>query len=164
MKRELQYSLLIKYHVFFDWLKEDKSELIKPMQFGIECGDGWYWILDNLMSSILHYQKCNSHRKGNDKFIRVRQIKEKFGRLEFYFSGGDDLIEGMVWLATQMSYKTCEYCGSTENVGRTKGWISVVCKTCHNKSTRLGYKEWIPIENNDRLIKLVKIKKIMDKQ
>ena len=60
MKRELQYSLLIKYHVFFDWLKEDKSDIIKPMQFGIECGDGWYWILNNLMESIQNYQKWKS--------------------------------------------------------------------------------------------------------
>lgn len=146
--------------MFFDWLKEDKSGLVQPMNFGIECGDGWYWILDNLMGSILHYQKYNTHRKGNSEFIRVKQIKEKFGRLEFYFTGGDETIHGMVWLASHLSYTTCEHCGSTENIGRTKGWISVMCKTCYSQHSRLGHMEWIPIENNDRLIKLLKLKKM----
>ena len=160
MKKELQYRLFKKYHMFFDWLKDDKSESIQPMQFGIDCGNGWYWILDNLMSSIFYYQKNNSHREGNEKFIMVKQIKEKFGRLEFYYNGGDDMISGMVWLASHMSYETCEFCGSTENIGRTQGWISVICKNCYGKDTKIGYKKWIP-NNDDRFLKLLKIKDIL---
>jgi hypothetical protein len=162
MKRELQHALVKKYHVFFDWLREDKSKLIQPMQFGISCGDGWYWILDNLMNSIYRYQKFNNHKEGNKEFIRVTQIKEKFGGLEFYFTGGDDIIRGMVWLARNLSYNTCERCGTTENVGRTKqGWIYVRCFDCH-KNDRLKDLEWFPNENM-RQKKLEKIKKILNK-
>lgn len=161
MKRELQHTLLKKYHVFFDWLKDDKSKLIQPMQFGISCGDGWYWILDNLMNSIHKYQKFNDHKEGNKEFIRVTQIKEKFGGLEFYFSGGDEIIRGMVWLARNLSYDTCEYCGTTENVGRTQGWISVCCKNCHDTIENRKDLPW-KLNNDNRLKKLEKIKKLLD--
>lgn len=163
MKRELQYVLLKKYHVFFDWTKDIKEgEPIHPMQFGIECGDGWFWLLDNLMSSILNYQKWN--KKEGEKFIRVKQIKEKFGGLCFYFDGGNEVIRGMVWLAEHQSRKICEYCGSIENVGKTQGWISVMCKTCYEKDTKLGYREWIPYDDNKRLLKLARLKNLLNKK
>ena len=161
MKRELQHTLFLKYHVFFDWLKDDESKLIQPMQFGIECGDGWYWLLDNLMNSIYRYQSYNKHLKGNEEFIHVKQIKEKFGGLEFYFNGGNETIRGMVWLASNQSYTVCEYCGTTENVGRTAGWISVMCKPCYDKDTKLGYREWKP-NDNKRLKKLARIKTLIN--
>ena len=62
--------------------------------------------------------------------VTVDQVKEKFGSLRFYFSGGDRLIEGMVWLAEHQSYSICEYCGTTKNVGHTKGWIYTCCEEC----------------------------------
>lgn len=156
MKRELQHTLLKKYHVFFDWLREDKSELIQPMSFGIECGNGWYWILDNLMKSIYNYQKNN-----NKEFIKVTQIKEKLGGLSFYYQGGDVIVRGMVWLSSNMSYNICEYCGTTENVGRTQGWISVCCKNCHDTIENRKNLPWKP-NDNQRLLKLEKIKKLLD--
>ena len=158
MKRELQQVLVKKYHIFFDWMNNIKpGEPIHPMSFGIECSDGWYWLLSNLMSSIYHYQKWNKKET-----IRIKQIKEKFGGLSFYYDGGDDIIDGMVSLAEDMSYKICEYCGTTENVGITKGWISVICKDCHNKIDNRKDLIWIPNENL-RLEKLIRIKELLKK-
>ena len=63
--------------------------------------------------------------------MNVTQVKEKFGGLRFYYDGGNNYIDGMVSFAEAMSYKTCEFCGTTHNVGQTnKGWIFTICKEC----------------------------------
>lgn len=54
------------------------------------------------------------------------QIKEKFGTLRFYYSGGDDEISGMVRLAEAMSAVTCEDCGSPGEQHHG-GWIRTLC-------------------------------------
>jgi len=77
MKAELQNKLAEKYPVFFEYLKEHRK-MIMPMQFGIECGDGWYFLIDNLMSTIQnHIDGINSQT----------QFKSKFWRWFFRFSG-----------------------------------------------------------------------------
>ena len=162
LNKELTEKLNKKYNVFFDWIIEKQNKTTKPLLFGFSCNDGWYWLLDNLMNSIYHYQKLNQHLKGNEKFIQITQVKEKFGGLCFYYSGGNEAIRGMVSLAENLSYKICEKCGTTENVGRTKGWIYVCCEKCYKNNERSRDLDWIPNENI-RLEKLNKIKKLINK-
>lgn len=59
--------------------------------------------------------------------VVVGQVKEKFGTLRFYYSGGDEYIHGLVSFAEGMTGCTCEECG---NPGRrsTGGWIQVRCE------------------------------------
>jgi hypothetical protein len=54
------------------------------------------------------------------------QVKEKFGTLRFYYSGGDDYISGLVAMAESMSGHTCEECGSPGEI-RRGGWIKTLC-------------------------------------
>ena len=56
------------------------------------------------------------------------QVKEKFGGLRFYFSGGDDFIDGVVALAESMSYRTCEVCGAP-GTSNSEGYIQTLCET-----------------------------------
>jgi hypothetical protein len=58
--------------------------------------------------------------------VTLDQIKEKFGTLRFYYTGGDDVIDGMVRMAESMSGVTCETCG---NPGQQRGggWIRTLC-------------------------------------
>lgn len=60
------------------------------------------------------------------EWIRVHQIKEKFGGLRFYYDGGCDEIHGMVTMAEVWAHHACETCG---NVGtqRSGGWIRTLC-------------------------------------
>jgi hypothetical protein len=60
--------------------------------------------------------------------VTLDQVKEKFGTLRFYYTGGDDEISGMVRMAESMSGVTCEECGSP---GETKGqgWVVTLCET-----------------------------------
>jgi hypothetical protein len=61
--------------------------------------------------------------------VTLDQVKEKYGTLRFYYSGGDDVIDGMVRMAESMTEVTCEECG---NVGERRGggWIHTFCTPC----------------------------------
>ena len=49
----------------------------------------------------------------------------------------------MVWVAEHMSYSICEDCGTTENIGQTKGWISTLCGECGERG-----KNWEKYKND----------------
>ncbi len=150
MKKELDSYLVEKYPKIFINRYGDMKQT--AMCWGFEHGDGWFWLLDQLCNSIQRYiDNQNSFRKESEKVSQVvaTQVKEKFGTLNFYFSGGDDYIDGMVRMAENMSANICEFCGSTENVGSTQGWISVICKECYeNSSDRISNRVWKENKNN----------------
>ena len=149
------------------------------MCWGFECGDGWFQILNQLMSNIQHHIDWSIHNRDiaiaynemitqckagdytlfeerykdikpeNQEWkakhlkdiiegdlrtlpdvvpqVTLDQVKEKFGTLRFYYSGGDDTIRGMVRMAESMSSVTCEECGKP-GTSTSGGWIKTVCK------------------------------------
>jgi hypothetical protein len=67
--------------------------------------------------------------------VTLDQVKEKFGTLRFYYTGGDEYIRGMVTMAEAMSGTTCEECGNPGQ-RRGHGWIYTACDT-HTKPEHL---------------------------
>jgi len=109
------------------------------MCWGFSCGDGWYNILNLLMSNIQHHIDHNNKNfeKGYTQYkqvpqVTLDQVKEKFGTLRFYYTGGDDYVRGLVSMAESMSAVTCESCG---NPGKQTGggWIRTICEPCEDK-------------------------------
>jgi hypothetical protein len=127
MKPELEYKLYHKYPAIFRQRKLPMSE--SNMCFGFEFQNGWYDIIDNLCQQIQDYVNA-----GNCDQVEATQVKEKYGQLSFYIAGGDDFVYNLIDAAEDLSYKTCEYCGTTKNVGRTIGWIITCCKKCHSEN------------------------------
>jgi hypothetical protein len=168
MKTELQQKLLKKYPHFFDDIGDRKiytaetgnikdvvelsqqKEIVLPIQFGFEVGDGWYALLDELMGSITNYIKRNSPDKHNPIVVKATQIKEKFGGLRFYIYGGDNHIDGMISFAENMSYRICETCGTTVGVGQTKGWIYTICWDCLQKDERAQSMQWQSVDSEKK--------------
>ena len=137
MRQELQNKIIIKYgEIFSDYW--DKSTPINPMVFGIECDDGWFDIINTSMHEIAKY--AQSHFPLG---FTIRQVKEKFGSLDIYTSHSDEVIHNICMDAKIESYKTCEVCGTKENVGMTKGWFKTICKDCYEIShlKKIG-KKW----------------------
>jgi hypothetical protein len=99
------------------------------MYWGFECGDGWFDLIDELCDSIQRY--IDQNPSLNVPQVEVEQVKEKFGTLRFYVSGGDDLTLGMIWFAESMSGRICETCGKPGK-RRGHGWIYTAC----NEHTR----------------------------
>lgn len=126
MTKELDEALCAKYPKIF--ADRHKSMQETCMYWGFECTDQWYWLIDQLCDSIQSYTDANKKPQ-----VVASQVKEKYGTLRFYYSGGDDYIAGMVWLAESMSATICEDCGSTKNVTQTKGWIYTLCEECLTK-------------------------------
>lgn len=145
MKSELDTYLVEKYPKIFVDRYGDK--LKTAMCWGFEHEDGWFWIIDNLCESIQSYIDNNNEYADEDKKISqviATQVKEKYGTLRFYYSGGDNYIDGMVSFAENLSANTCEFCGSMKNVGKTKGWVSTICKDCYNNSkSNISSRVWI---------------------
>ena len=134
MRLELDKQLCEKYPKMMVNRNKDMKETC--MCWGFECGDGWFNILDQLMSNIQHHIDWNNQNfeKGYKQYKQVAQVtldqvKEKFGTLRFYYTGGDDIIDGMVRMAESMSGVTCEECGNPGE-RRGGGWVHTFCTPC----------------------------------
>ena len=177
MKQELDELLCTKYPKMM--VNRNKNMQETCMCWGFECGDGWFNILDQLMSQIQHHidwkekqragaikynEMATQAKAGNfdlfeatmkalpdDEYkekrlgeivagdfrqvpesipqVTLDQVKEKFGTLRFYYTGGDDYISGMVSLAESMSAVTCENCGNPGSC-RGGGWVHTYCTPC----------------------------------
>jgi hypothetical protein len=106
---------------------------------GVACGAGWFYILDKLCANIQHHIDWKNKSEIVVPQVTIDQIKEKFGCLRFYYSGGDEYISGMVTLAESMSGVTCEECGSIGE-RRSGGWIRTLCDT-HEAEKQARMKE-----------------------
>lgn len=71
--------------------------------------------------------QCDTVPEACPQVVAV-QVKEKFGTLRFYYSGGDDRVDGMVRMAESMSAVTCEDCGAPGTTGGSR-WITTLCET-----------------------------------
>lgn len=128
MKQEFDEYLVKTYPEIFRDRHGDPMKTL--MCFGFGCGDGWFDLIDTMCKAIQNH--INFLRSNNKEIEQVvaAQVKEKFGGLRFYYEGGDDYVRGVVDLASHLSEKTCETCGSTTNIGKTSGWIKIMCEDC----------------------------------
>ncbi len=138
MDQVLQDELFEKYPEFFS--NKDLGLRNSCMAFGIECGNGWYDLIDLICYKVYNRNKNIKDRNrliiGNNEEIidfKFDQIKEKFGGLRVYYSGGDDRVYGWVDFAEAMSYKICEVCGNKGKPNKS-GWISTLCDSCRSKN------------------------------
>ena len=131
MKQELDQLLCERYPKML--VNRHKPMTETAMCWGFECGDGWFNILDRLMDNIQHHINWKNRDGNVVPQVTLDQVKEKFGTLRFYYTGGDDYISGLVSMAESMSGITCETCGNPGTTGG-QGWISTLCETHRNKN------------------------------
>lgn len=189
MSPELEQRLFKKYRRIFKTQCSPSGDAVAPDVYAIECRDGWFNLIDKLLSSINEHVESSRNQRARDlrynrafkaalagnfsylynyfqfglktykiepwvvdrahielengrirdlaplvQQVHVSQIKEKFGSLRFYYSGGDDHIAGMVSLAESLSGVICEGCGAPGSKTRS-GWIRVLCTACKNPPT-----------------------------
>ena len=114
------------------------------MCWGLECGEGWRDLIDNLCSRLQFDTDRNDYPQ-----VEATQVKEKFGGLRFYYtsiptkkslekekkwSGSQErafgVQEGVISVFEQLSEQTCEKCGKMDGVTQTSGWIVTLCPEC----------------------------------
>jgi hypothetical protein len=109
--------------------------------WGLECDDGWFELVDTLCSKIQSHIDWRSKNINNAEELEnlqvvAEQIKEKFGGLRFYVTGGDDITEAFISFAETMSMKICETCGNPGKQQSFRGWIHTSCDPCSEKRAR----------------------------
>lgn len=129
-------------------LKKEYSHLI-PENFYFECGDGWYNILNCLLRGISWAISNDYYRDKKMPYneqvpinapeynFQIRQVKEKFGTLRFYYSVDKlrEEIRGMVTMAELLSECTCEYTGAPGKRYNNNGWLKTMNEV---KAAKLG--------------------------
>ena len=134
-------TLYEKYPDLF--INKDKTPMQSCMSFGIECNIGWYDIMSSVCYQITQREKniknnleyCKKNNINPPALetcympVTFDQVKEKYGGLRIYFSGGDDYVDGLISMAEEMSYKICERCGCPGSSNK-QGWIMTLCDKC----------------------------------
>lgn len=132
--------LMEKYPKLF--YSKENGELQCPC--GVWVPSGWEKIVDHLCGSIYSYiYKTKIYSEGkyiSPPEIKIDQIKEKFAGLRFYYSGGDDKISGMVYLAEYICGKTCEVTGNPGVLCDRAGWYKTLSLDILAESSYNGYK------------------------
>lgn len=106
------------------------------MPWGFEHGDGWCELIETLCARL---DTILQEEPG--ALIKVKQVKEKFGGLRFYYNlsgASDELADGIrqaVELAAQASSHICERCGRPGSVETNAGWLSALCANCRADTT-----------------------------
>jgi hypothetical protein len=137
----------------------EKYPLIFSRRCEMSIDDGWFDIIDRLCGNIQNRidnvirqreYTIEWNENVNDPdfewtaFVKreerevpklieqvvATQIKEKFGTLRFYYSGGDEYIRGLDAMAASMTSRTCEECGSpgTSRSTKKQRWVRVLCE------------------------------------
>jgi hypothetical protein len=128
----------IQHHI--DWKEKQRAGAIKYNEMATQAKAGNFDLFEEDMKALPNdeYKEkrlgeivAGDFRTVPDLIPQVTldQVKEKFGTLRFYYSGGDDITDGMVRMAESMSGVTCEECG---NVGERRGggWVHTYCTPC----------------------------------
>ena len=130
MRPELDRLLVEKYPKIFANRYKPMTET--AMCWGFDCGNGWFNILDvacSIIQSHIDWQNRDGKKVAQ---VTADQVKEKFGTLRFYTSGGDDYTRGVEAMAEAMSSRVCEQCGAP---GKTnaEGWLTTLCEEHRKK-------------------------------
>jgi hypothetical protein len=128
----------IQHHI--DWKEKQRNGAIKYNEIAMQAKAGNFDLFEEDMKDLTNneYKEkrlaeiiAGDFRQVPELIPQVTldQVKEKFGTLRFYYTGGDDYIDGMVSLAESLTGVTCEECG---NPGKTRGggWVHTYCEPC----------------------------------
>ena len=96
MRQELDDRLCAKYPRMF--VERNASPEESAMCWGVECGDGWYPLID---SFCIEVERLYADKRAVP--VVITQIKSKCGSLRIHFRNGDARVRAMVDLVRTLS-------------------------------------------------------------
>jgi hypothetical protein len=130
-----------RYEAFVDMMHTKYPKMFAEPYGGFAIGPGWWKIIEVLCANIQSHidwqnmQKEKFNRGNGCPQVVVRQIKEKFGGLRFYYDGGNEYISGLVSGAESWAESACEECGAPGEK-RGGGWIKTLCDFHHEENVK----------------------------
>jgi hypothetical protein len=97
------------------------------LHWGLEVGDGWVPVVDDLFANIAALLK--QRPIANFKIV---QVKEKFGGLRVYTRHASPAILKLIDAAERICAETCETCGGKGSM-QESGWMRVICDPCEER-------------------------------
>lgn len=85
-----------------------------------EIDEGWKPMVKSLV------RLCTNYCSVMGLPFTIEQVKEKFGTLRFYYSGGDEYVRELVDVVELASERKCEVCGKYATL-RSGGWLRTLC-------------------------------------
>lgn len=95
----------------------------------IDCGIGWYDLIEDLCSKI-HAEVAKEPMDGIEEYNfypMIAQVKEKFGGLRFYMQVETEAMSKLIQEAERKSKDICEECGAPGSL-RGVGWYYTSCE------------------------------------
>jgi hypothetical protein len=121
MNKDIEKKIILEaWSIFFDEEPENTD-----VAFEMACDDGWANIIKTA-AKLLH--KHNQQKKNDLAYVpaHVEQIKEKFGSLRMYISGGDYWTNGVVDMTEELSHSICEVSGAEGSLYRRGNWFKTL--------------------------------------
>ncbi|MCB6182649.1 hypothetical protein LIN78_03665 [Leeia sp. TBRC 13508] len=108
MKQYLQDAILYKYKLCFRG-QEAMKELF---HHGIECGDGWYQLIDDACLQIEAYLEQMFDARPDVKTPRITRIWQENDRLKIRITPRNAYLDLLAKQYSEQSKFVCEGCGS----------------------------------------------------
>ena len=122
---------------FYSWLPKDytlKNNNFKTLKY-IPIYHQFKKFIWNLRKKTWNFERVEIK---TNKYTQVvaSQVKEKFGGLRFYVNSASSEQHAVISFVENLSYHTCEECGSNKEVTQTTGWIKTLCSDCLVKENK----------------------------
>lgn len=122
MRKELLEQLIERFPYI-----QNKENIGLQWGTGVDCGDGWYNLINELLEKIEEIYKINNK---DIKDFKILHIKEKFGELRVYVSTEFLEVHRLITEYENLSAKICENCGKEGNLYNKKGYLLTLCGKC----------------------------------
>jgi hypothetical protein len=117
------------------FIKPDPGLHDNLMAFGLECGKGWYLIIEeafNKMEEAIEKMPKKEQKIFKESF-EILQVKEKLGGLRIYVNMYTDKIIEIIREAEEKAGQTCEICGDPGKTREINRWYFTNCDEHYNK-------------------------------
>ncbi|MHA1874051.1 MAG: hypothetical protein ACTSVB_08050 [Candidatus Heimdallarchaeaceae archaeon] len=156
MNIKLEKKLFKKYPKLFR--QKDLPMDQTAMCWGIQCGDGWYDLIDKVCEYLQSMIKWNDWPqiefntvkekygtlriywdikiKTEKEFKKHKELKKKYKTFDIYVKSSHGLFEfvdGVISFAEHLSGYMCELCGQKGKQRKINDWIYTLCDKCSKK-------------------------------
>lgn len=106
MRDDLSDLLCRRYPRIYTQVREGVPTGALAENWCFDCADGWFDLIDAVSEVIAQHVDAAPELE-----VQASDVKEKHNELSFNVYGGDDYIDGAIWMSEILSTCVCQICG-----------------------------------------------------